>query len=250
MRLRRKFERWKEKHFLSMSSGRTPKRHLVYSLKTRESAITLLKDLKAHGHVVTGGHECSTISDLAVPLNVPRQTLISWESKSWNKENLKKRLSNRGKKPKLNGEQQKVLRDWIVDRFEAHKVTGWLDIANETEKKFGWKPKQPWVSKFAKKWKIASHMTQRRPTKRIRDTIEHEMKLFVSEVNEIEQSCILFHKSHSIFFADFHRLSMQFYNTGGNLTYCDYTSKSILYFLQNVCDLQETVVYRQIPLES
>ena len=91
---------------------------------------------------------------LAKSLNVPRQTLLGWKGKEWDKKSLKDRLSNRRRKGTLTEEEQGQIE--TVNRYESFEVTGWKDITAEVKKRFDW---EPWASKFCKKWgrpKLAS----------------------------------------------------------------------------------------------
>lgn len=159
-------------------------RRRVYSLSTREKSVSLLNQLESTGTVLYNNNEYTTVAELAKSLNVPRQTLLGWKGKQWDRKSLKDRLSNRGRKGTLTQEEQSQIRDWIVNRCESFEVTGWKEIAMEVKNRFDWEPQQSWVSKFCKKWGIASHATQKRPTKRIRDTIDKEIRTFVDEVND------------------------------------------------------------------
>jgi len=51
-------------------------------------------------------------------------------------------------------------------------------------KTFQWTPSPSWVSKFCRKRKIRSHLTQKRPAKRNRDSIAIELKEFRKKIND------------------------------------------------------------------
>jgi len=51
------------------------------------------------------------------------------------------------------------------------------------KEKFNWEPTPSWVSKWAKKKKLSSHMTQKRPEKRNREELQEEIESFRVLVN-------------------------------------------------------------------
>ena len=57
------------------------------------------------------------------------------------------------------------------------------DIQDHVHNTYHWRPNASWVSKFCFKNKIRSHTTQKRPSKRNRDTIESEKKDFTEMIN-------------------------------------------------------------------
>jgi len=70
----------------------------------------------------------------------------------------------------LTREQEDELLDWVITKNNKAEAVNADEIIQYCDENFSWQPKRPWVSKFARRNRIASHLTQKKPAKRNRDT--------------------------------------------------------------------------------
>lgn len=65
----------------------------------------------------------------------------------------------------MTSDQEDKLLEWIIAKNEKAEAGDALEIIEYCDDNFAWKPQKAWVSKFTKKNKVASHLTQKKPAK-------------------------------------------------------------------------------------
>ena len=156
----------------------------AYTLKTRDIARRHGRQIQRTGETVYKNNIIKSLSELARQMNVKISTLSSWMNKDWSKKAVKDRLKKRGKKRTLSEEQEEELLDWVVRKNAKGDPPNADEICDYCADNFEWKPQRPWVSKWAKKHRVSSKLTQKKPAKRNRDSSLAEINDFRREIND------------------------------------------------------------------
>jgi len=116
-------------------------------------------------------------------------TLNGWLQKEWDRKSVKKRLNKRGRKRTLTSEQEAELLDWIIGSNDKGQAVSGQEILDFCKDNFDWLPKLPWVSKFTKRNRVRSHLTQKRPAKRDRESSQTEIADFRAVIDAETTRC-------------------------------------------------------------
>jgi len=134
----------------------------AYTLKHRELAQKLGREIQRKGETIYKNESISSLSQLAFRLDIKSPSTLQ----------------------SLTREQEDELLDWVITKNHKAEAVNADEIIQYCEDNFSWNPKRPWVSKFARRNKMASHMTQKKPAKRNRETSEVEIEDFRRNVND------------------------------------------------------------------
>lgn len=164
-------------------------RQRVYSLRTRQNAVKLAKEMEENGLCICKGKEVRSLRKLAELLDLKNESTLRYWMKigDWSNSATKIRLCKRGIESKLDEEQQKKIENYVLDCERTYVHCGIDEVCSFCEKEFNWKPSSSWVSSFLKtrETPIRSHVVQKRPAKRNRDSAEEEIKNFREELDDL-----------------------------------------------------------------
>jgi transposase-like protein len=106
------------------------RRQRVYSLKTRERAVQLAKEIKESGECSLNGVVLTSLRQLAKALDLrDESTLRYWiKQQCWDSDSVKERLANRGAKPMLAPDEQELVENFVLECCEQHKHCGGEEI--------------------------------------------------------------------------------------------------------------------------
>ena len=156
----------------------------TYTLQFRRNAVALVNRLNLQGTVTHNYKRYKSLRALALGLGIQDESVLrSWMHKDWSKERYQMRVAARGRKSKLNEEEEEDIEKWIREQCEQGNPTTIETIQIYIQQTYSWLPTPSWVSKFCTTRKIRSHVIQKKPAKRLRDSIAIEIEDFRNKIN-------------------------------------------------------------------
>jgi len=157
----------------------------AYTCSLRQKATELAKEIQRKGQTIYQNEVITSLCALARKLDIKSPaTLHGWLQKDWSKDASEKRLKRRGRKRTLRREDEEELLEWIIDRNKKGDPVNGEEISRYCADNFDWELKRAWVSKYAKRNRLGSHLTQKRPAKRDRESSAIEIEDFRHEIND------------------------------------------------------------------